>query len=235
MKLRDYYSENDGFIQFSREQASRFAKNVAGDFNPIHDPDSKRFCVPGDLLFACSLANFGLSEKMHVRFSGMVGAGVALDYRPSDAPVIPITNDNGKEFLTITRSGKQTDNPSLIANLTQQYVAFSGFTFPHVLVPLMAAQQVMVNPARPLIIYESMEINLQTLDLQSVSLEQCETRLAVSGKRGDAMLKFRLKSDGETVGSGYKTMVLSGLKPYNEAEMNALVENYQSTKSAAAA
>ena len=75
MKLRDYYSENDGFIQFSREQASRFAKNVAGDFNPIHDPDSKRFCVPGDLLFACSLANFGLSEKMHVRFSGMVGAG----------------------------------------------------------------------------------------------------------------------------------------------------------------
>ncbi len=36
---------------------------VVDDFNPIHDEDNKRFCVPGDLLFSVLLANVGLSQK----------------------------------------------------------------------------------------------------------------------------------------------------------------------------
>ena len=55
MQLDEYYSDGNGHIAISREQASDFAKGVAGDFNPIHDVDAKRFCVPGDLLFSLAL------------------------------------------------------------------------------------------------------------------------------------------------------------------------------------
>ena len=58
MFLQNYYSEENKKIHFSRQQASRFAKEIAGDFNPIHDPEAKRFCVPGDLLFALVMIVF---------------------------------------------------------------------------------------------------------------------------------------------------------------------------------
>ena len=50
MNLEKYYTLDGSRLSFTRQQASDFAKSVAGDFNPIHDIDSKRFCVPGDLL-----------------------------------------------------------------------------------------------------------------------------------------------------------------------------------------
>ena len=78
MFLKPYFSNNDKQFQFTRQQASHFAKMVAGDFNPIHDEDNKRFCVPGDLLFAVLLQKEGVSQKMRFDFSGMVSDGVAL-------------------------------------------------------------------------------------------------------------------------------------------------------------
>ncbi len=230
MKLENYYQEENGFIQFTREQASLFAKNVAGDFNPIHNPDSKRFCVPGDLLFACSLVKHGLSEHMHFRFSGMVGSDIALNYNPSNAETISVVNADDKEFLSIERSGNTTTSASLIAQLTESYVAFSGFTFPHLLVPLMADKQVMINPQRPLVIYESMEINLSDIAANSISLEQGSTSLEVNGKRGRAVLNFHLNDGDSRVGTGKKTMVLSGLKPYDQAQMQSLVDDYVAIK-----
>ena len=64
MFLDRFHSVQDGHVVISALQASQFAKEIAGDFNPIHDPDARRFCVPGDLLFAIVLARFGLSENM---------------------------------------------------------------------------------------------------------------------------------------------------------------------------
>jgi len=52
MNLEKYYTLSGSRLSFSRQQASEFAKSVAGDFNPIHNVDSLRFCVPGDLLFS---------------------------------------------------------------------------------------------------------------------------------------------------------------------------------------
>lgn len=78
MFLTAYHSNQQHQFQFTRQQASHFAKLVAGDFNPIHDEDSKRFCVPGDLLFAVLLQKEGISQKMRFDFSGMVSDGVAL-------------------------------------------------------------------------------------------------------------------------------------------------------------
>ncbi len=54
MFLTPYFSTEDNQFQFTvNKQAT---KKVAGDFNPIHDEDNKRFCVPGDLLFGGSSA-----------------------------------------------------------------------------------------------------------------------------------------------------------------------------------
>ena len=76
MPLSDYYAIDTSGLRISAEQASDFAKTVAGDFNPLHDPDNRRFCVPGDLLFTVLLQHYGINQRMQFRFSGMVGAGV---------------------------------------------------------------------------------------------------------------------------------------------------------------
>ena len=49
--FKDFYAQRGEYVVISAEQASRFAKSVAGDYNPIHNPDARCFCVPGDLLF----------------------------------------------------------------------------------------------------------------------------------------------------------------------------------------
>ena len=77
MQLSDFYAIDTAGLQISAEQASNFAKTIAGDFNPLHDPDNRRFCVPGDLLFTALLQHYGISQRMHFRFSGMVGADLA--------------------------------------------------------------------------------------------------------------------------------------------------------------
>ena len=230
MLLEDYYSEDDAKITFSRQQASDFAKHIAGDFNPIHDPDAKRFCVPGDLLFSLVLAKCGLSQKMCFVFSGMVNDNVALDFPDTDAAMLDISDANGKKYLSLERSGETTRNSDLIRDLTSSYVRFSGHTFPHILVPLMSEQRVMINPDRPLVIYESMAIDLDRLDFSDPTLELTRSLLEVDGKRGNVRLEFCLRSGDEVVGKGEKAMVISGLRAYDAERVQAMVDNYASRK-----
>ena len=68
MNIKSYFSEGVQTISYTRRQASTFAKLEAGDFNPLHDEDAKRFVVPGDLLFATLLSRVGLSAKLMVQF-----------------------------------------------------------------------------------------------------------------------------------------------------------------------
>jgi hypothetical protein len=232
MSLTDYYSEQDGQVRISPQQASRFAKEVAGDFNPIHDPDARRFCVPGDLLFALVLALQGLRQRMHFRFAGMVGDGVNLCFPNAPADEIHIRDAAGKEYLSVECAGSHSTDAAQIESLTRGYVAFSGQTFPHILVPLMEQHQVMLNPDRPLVIYESMTIDLDHLDFSEPRLELLDSRLELDGKRGDVRLRFRLVANGETVGRGDKSMVLSGLRPYEAGVITQLVEDYARRKAA---
>ncbi len=44
---------------------------------------------------------------------------------------------------------------------------FSGHTFPDILVKLMADNSVMINPARPMVMYQSMSIDLHTLTAEN--------------------------------------------------------------------
>lgn len=229
--LTKYYSD-EGHLRVSRQQASDFAKKVAGDFNPIHDVDSTRFCVPGDLLFALVLHKYGLSQHMDFVFKGMVGDGVELIFPDAGTNPITITDSHGKSYLSIERGGEVTMDQELIQALTRRYVEFSGQTFPHILVPLLTQHKVMLNPERPLVIYESMAIHMDRLDIKDPTLELANSTLNVEGKRGHVSLEFSIKAEGKVVGKGTKSLVLSGLRTFEQHDIDHLVNNYSVRKQA---
>jgi hypothetical protein len=209
MQLEKYYSLDNSKLSFTQQQASEFAKSVAGDFNALHDVGSKRFCVPGDLLFSVIIKHYGLRQVMGFSFSGMVNDDVTL--------ILP-TN------------GGITQDQSLIDTLIKDYVEFSGHTFPHVLVPLLKDHNVMINTERPLVIYDHMRISLDTLDIDSLDLSYTKPQFRLYGKRGDVALNFDFHCNGEYVGKGQKKMVLSGLREYDQDKIDKLVADFNEKK-----
>jgi hypothetical protein len=230
MFLSPYFSNNNQKIVISAKQASDFAKHVAQDFNPIHDVGAKRFCVPGDLLFALVLTQYGLSKNMKFKFAGMVGDGVELDINADVGDEFSICDTKGKTYLNIERSGNSSLCDVQTEAFIRSYVAFSGLNFIHVLIPLMKAHQVMINPARPLVIYESMSFHLDTLDFSEMSLHLASQELAIDGKRGDVTLTFELLSEGKIIGTGKKTLVLSGLRELEDVAIQGMCDTYESRK-----
>ena len=230
MFLNAYCTELNDTFSFTRQQASHFAKKIAGDYNPIHDEDNKRFCVPGDLLFAVLLSKAGLSQNMRVKFSGMINDGIALHLVSGEDGTISLEDNDNKPYLMLHHSGETTHNTTLIEQVTKNYVQFSGMNFPHIMVPLMEEKQIMINPTRPLVIYESMEINFTRLDLTAPSVELTESRMDVDGKRGSVTLMFCFKENGEVVGTGKKRMVMSGLRGYQQDDINDLVSRFNARK-----
>ncbi len=230
--FKDFYAQSGDEIIVSAEQASRFAKGVAGDYNPIHNPDARRFCVPGDLLFALVLERFGLSQHMEFRFLSMVGANTPLTFSRSESGDIHVTDAAGKCYLEVTRSGDTTFDSAAIDAFTRCYVAFSGKNFPHYLKPLMEAHGVMFNPKRPLVIYHSMGFTLERLDGLAPDLALSRSSLEVQGKRADALLEFSIESAGKPFGVGSKKLVVSGLCDYDVTEMDAIVEEFYRLKAA---
>ncbi|WP_198246471.1 DUF3581 domain-containing protein [methane-oxidizing endosymbiont of Gigantopelta aegis] len=231
MFLQDFYRQDDNaVVRITADQASHFAKDVAGDFNPLHDADSKRFCVPGDLLFSLVLEKYGLSENMLFEFVGMVGDGVGLHFPDTDSDVFEVTDDNGKAYLRVTRSGKVNHDKTLIESFIRDYVAFSGHNFPYGLVPLLEQEQVMFNLDRPLVIYESMTIEFKTVDFSQPKLEALTPEFSVNGKRGSAKLHFQIKSGDDVVGLGFKKLAVSGLRAMDKPALDQFVENYLARK-----
>ncbi|AZZ97056.1 DUF3581 family protein [Pseudoalteromonas sp. R3] len=226
--LTPYYQQEMDSVAISREQASQFAKQVADDFNPLHDVDAKKFCVPGDLLFSLVLERYGVSENMHFDFVGMVDETSRLQFPPlSDA--FDITSED-KVMLSVKRDGERKQCESLTSSLIRNYVEFSGTTFPHVIIPLMAKQDVMINPARPMVIYESMSIHLDRLDIEEVSLQPAEPEFTFEGKRGKIVLRFNLFHGDEQVGQGEKHMVVAGVREYCQEAVDKLIEYYNERK-----
>ncbi len=217
-------------ISFTREQGSEFAKKVANDFNPLHDVDAKRFCVPGDLLFSIIIAKSGLHKQMTFNFSGMVTENTTLTFPNEIDAEADIVDEKGKTCLNVSTSGEKTRNAQIINALTLAYVDFSGLTFPDILVELMLQNKVMINPARPMIMYQSMSIDLHTLEADSVTLRLAKTSLTIEGKRGDAWLEFDLLSNGLVIGHGKKHMLLSGLRTYEQQSIDSMINQYRQSK-----
>ncbi|ANS85347.1 DUF3581 domain-containing protein [Vibrio scophthalmi] len=230
MSLTPYFSSQDHQFQFTRLQASHFAKKVAGDFNPLHDEDNKRFCVPGDLLFAVLLSKEGVSQKMRFDFAGMVNDGVALHVEHKCSKEAAVIDANGKEYLRMSREGEVNHDATFIEHVVRNYVQFSGMNFPHIMVPLMEEKQMMINCQRPLVIYESMEVEFTRLDISAPEVIFSGATFDVQGKRGVVTLNFDFKQDDEVVGKGVKRMVASGLKPYTQEDIDDLVNRFNERK-----
>lgn len=230
MFINNFCHTSNNKTSFSRQQASDFAKQIADDFNPLHDVDAKRFCVPGDLLFSVILAKSGLHQNMTFTFSGMVADNIELNLPDNIDDSVSITDDNDKEYLNISVSGNKTTDTDTIESLIRAYVGFSGHTFPHLLGELMAEHKVMINPSRPMVMYESMSLSLSRLDAKNITLILSNSTLTLNGKRGNACLEFDLLSDGEVIGHGKKHMLLSNLREYCQETMDDLANRYNDFK-----
>lgn len=231
MFIEKYCPIDSDIISFSRQQGSDFAKQVADDFNPLHNVEAKRFCVPGDLLFSIIIAKAGLHKNMSFNFSGMVSDNLALTFPSEINESFDVVDENDKTYLTVEACGDKTHCISLINALTKAYVDFSGHTFPDILVKLMTEKGMMINPARPMVMYQSMEISLERLDITTLSLQLAQTSLSIESKRGDAWLEFDLISEGKIVGHGKKHMLLSGLREYCQDKVDGMVAQYKESKS----
>ena len=236
--------------RFDEPRASAFAKGVAGDFNPLHDPGDRRFCVPGDLLFALLLEHYGLHRETSVGFASMVDASATLALPPLPGRADRGRDDGGgaahvldardREVLGFFAAGGRvaSGRDAFTLALILEYVRFSGATFPDILVPLMRERSVMVNPERPLIIYKDMAIRVDagaSLDDGAVPvLEHGAHELAVNGRKGVASLRFAILDarDGRRLGEGEKNFVLGGLREHDADTVDALVAEYDARRAA---
>ncbi len=236
MELTNYYSETDDSVQFTQAQASEFAKGVAGDFNPIHDLGNKRFCVPGDLLFCVLLNRYGIARTTAVEFMGMLNAQSRMRLPEVVGQSTKIVDADNKELLKLSMSDDRFTLPTIVNALSQAYVGFSGQTFPDILVPLMRGAGVMINPARPLVIYKDMSIELTpTLTSEWLSEQASptvnlvlvdETSISVNGRKGTVRLCFDIMLAGNRIGTGEKNLVLSGLREFEEGALQQIVDQY---------
>lgn len=232
MDFNKYYQLQNNELSFTREQASSFAKFVAGDFNPIHDIDAKKFCVPGDLLFAVSVATFGVSQNMRFSFESMVSEKTIIQIPDAGEQNIKLIDQNDKAIMSIEVSGDQTTDDHFVLSLIEKYVQFSGKTFPDILMGLMKQQGVMINPSRPLVIYRDMAVHIDAFPEGELSLEFAGASLNAEGKKGDVKLEFDLFVDRKKIGHGAKSMVIGGLRPYDAAAADKIVADYNQVKQA---
>jgi len=230
MFLQSFFSQNGNQLSISAEQGSQFAKQICNDYNPIHDIESKRFCVPGDLLFALTLNNYGLSQHMRFDFSGLVPADKELLFPEWNTSELSITDSREKIYLNAYREGDVSQQQSAIEHLVRSYVEFSGHSFPYILVPLMQQHQVMINAARPLVMYQSMSLSLDQLDISSPEVKFLDAQMQVDGKRGNVTLQFSINDGGKAIGHGEKKLVLSGLREYDQQVMDQLILDYEARK-----
>lgn len=243
MNLHDYFEQHDGMVSFTPEQASVFAKSVAGDFNPIHDPDARRFCVPGDLLFCVLLDHYGVAQTTSVQFSGMLDGKTRLCLPETVDGREHIVDANSRELLSVFMQGKRVHHADFVSALSEAYVKFSGQTFPDILVPLMRGASIMINPARPLVIYKDMALELdeniavfaqatnndqaEPISSADIALRLAQPDISVNGRKGAVHLSFDIYSRQTKIGKGEKNMVLSGLRDFDESAMQAVVDQYQ--------
>lgn len=229
MFTEGYYTQSGESYLFSKQQGSDFAKRIAGDFNPLHDVDNSRFCVPGDLLFSVLLSKYGISQEMHFDFQGMVAGGMPINFRPVTEGIVA-ENDKQKKVLSMTRSGEVTENSVFIEGLIRAYVAFSGKTFPHIIIKLMKEEDSMINTRKPMVIYDQMKLSFDRFAdaAPEVVLQKCQ--FDVNGKRGMVTMHFDIRAEDSSIGSGEKQIIMSGLRPYEQTEIDYLVETYNSCR-----
>jgi hypothetical protein len=149
------------------------------------------------------------------------------DWNESD---LAISDSREKTYLSADRQGDLTQDQSIIEYLVRSYVEFSGHSFPYILVPLMQQHNVMINTARPLVMYQSMSLSLDRLDISAPMVKFLDAQMDVDGKRGNVSLKFSINDGEKAIGRGEKRLVLSGLREFDQQAMDQLILDYEARK-----
>lgn len=231
MFTQNFYTKKDNQYVFSRQQGSDFAKRIAGDFNPLHDTDNSRFCVPGDLLFSVMLSKFGVSKNMTFDFQGMIAGDMPISLSETENSIVA-ENDKNKVVLSVEKAGDVCTNEQFVEGLIRSYVAFSGKTFPHIIIELMKKEDAMINTRKPMVIYDQMKLSLEAFSESApeVLLKDCD--FDVTGKRGMVTMNFDIQADGASIGTGEKQIIMSGLRPYAQDDIDYLVDTYNASRNA---
>ncbi len=231
MFTQKFYTIKDHQYVFSRQQGSDFAKRIAGDFNPLHDIDNSRFCVPGDLLFSVILSKFGVSKNMTFDFQGMIAGEMPISLSETKHSIVA-ENDKNKVVLSVEKDGEVCNQEQFVEGLIRSYVAFSGKTFPHIIIELMKKENAMINTKKPMVIYDQMKLSLQSFSESApeVLLKDCD--FEVTGKRGMVTMNFDIRADDVSIGTGEKQIIMSGLRPYAQDDIDYLVDTYNASRSA---
>lgn len=226
-----FYTLSDDTLTISPEQASRFAKTVAGDFNPIHDAGDRRFCVPGDLLFAVILENVGLYKKMSFTFDARMTADIVGVLNSQQTGAGNITDQRSeKPIVNFQYDSEKIVSKKLIHEFIEHYVAFSGQNFPYLLDPVLKSNDAMFNPKSPLVMYQSMEFSLYPKDDSEISIDYVNADFEKQGKRGYITLNFNFNQNEDVIGNGKKQLLISGIRPYDESEMSKIIESFLERK-----
>jgi len=232
--LAPFHALNGGQVCISAAQGSRFAKHIAGDHNPLHDEDSSRFCVPGDLLFALIVQRCGMARVMRLQFRGMLRGDTPLIFPDAPSEQSAVTDTNGREYVITRCDEPLTTPPAALRGMIEQYVACSGQTFPGLLQPLLRDQGVMFNPERPLVVYDSMGIQLEAPLTVPPAVRLRHSELTVNGKRGEVDYQYDILQADQIIGECWKKMLISGLRPYEHAAMASMIDRYRQRAAAAA-
>ena len=83
-----------------------------------------------------------------------------------------------------------------------------------------------------MVIYQSMSIDLDTLDISGPTLQSDHNELETDGKRGNVRLAFKVVAEGKVVGRGEKHMVLGGLRELDPPVVEQGVAQYRALREA---
>jgi len=164
-------------------------------------------------------------------FQGMVSGGMPIQFTESDKS-IAAKNDKDKQVLHVSRDGDITQNSIFVEGLIRAYVAFSGETFPHTIIKLMKEEGMMINTRKPMVIYDQMTLSFERFSESAPQVELQNCHFDVNGKRGMVVMDFDLLADNESIGSGQKQIIMSGLRPYEQSGIDYLVDTYNAGKAA---
>lgn len=228
--LSTFHHQDGHRLWVDADQGSRFAKQVAGDHNPLHDVDAPRFCVPGDLLFALITHRYGLSQRLALSFRGMLRARTPLVFPPRAGSEFAIAGDDGREYVHVTHDTPLLSDEAARLALIRAYVGCSGETFPDRLCPLLAEAGVMFNPQRPFLVYDSMALDLERAPGIDVAVNPQDASLTVTGKRADVRFDYRIEDGEGAIGHAAKWMVVSGLRAYDDEAMADVIGAYHARR-----
>jgi len=94
----------------------------------------------------------------------------------------------------------------------------------------MSDAGVMINPARPLVIYKDMSLRLSDACNDALQLEVGDCACHVSGKKAAVRLGFTIRSGNGIIGEGEKNLVMGGLREFDPVAMQGVVDQYNERK-----